>query len=325
MPIQSVHSERPSVQRSEFSTSDPAAAHAVMNEMYVGYRPRGRGAEDCTFDVRRTSAGGMSLDRLVHSLRMTAECDPFDYLLFIFPTTGNISITWGDREDRLGVGDAAMYPVGMPIDVSLGPLGAEILSIPLDAAERAATEQEWPGDVHFTGLKPVSPAMDRFWRSTVGFVAHQLETPGSPMSAPLVQARTRALLGAAALSTFPNTTMTADYRPGPGHAGPAALHRAASFIDAHADRPLTLSDIADAASASPRALQSAFAHHYDTSPLGYLRRVRLERAHRDLQAADPAVTTVDAIAAGWGFTTPGEFSTAYQEAYRRPPSLTLRT
>ena len=56
----------------------------------------------------------------------------------------------------------------------------------------------------------------------------------------------------------------------------------------------------------------------------YLRRVRLDRAHRDLQAADPAVDTVTAIAGRWGFTHAGRFSTAYKREFGTAPSETLR-
>jgi AraC-like DNA-binding protein len=53
--------------------------------------------------------------------------------------------------------------------------------------------------------------------------------------------------------------------------------------------------------------------------------VRLQRAHRDLQAADPSVDTVMAIADRWRFGHPGRFSRAYKEAFGTSPSLTLRT
>jgi AraC-like DNA-binding protein len=323
----SVHSEKSlPVERTDFRTTDPEVARAAIGEMYIGYRPKVSGStEDFAFEVSRTSAGDLHTDRLVYSMDLAAACDPFDYLLFIFPTAGNITMTWGDQENRLGVGDAGMYPVGVPLDVSLSPLCADFLSLPLEAAEAAAAEQDDVGDLRFTGVTPVSAAMDRFWRATVGFVTHQMEAPDSPLSEPLLRAETRALLGAAVLRTFPNTTMTADYRSRTGWAGPVALRHAVAFIDAHAGRPITLNDMAGAAATSPRALTNAFARHYDTSPLDYLRRVRLENAHRDLQSADPAETTVAAVAARWGFAEPGKFSAAHQEAYGEAPGHTLST
>jgi transcriptional regulator GlxA family with amidase domain len=56
----------------------------------------------------------------------------------------------------------------------------------------------------------------------------------------------------------------------------------------------------------------------------YLRRVRLDHARHDLVAADPACTTVTAIAYRWGFSNASRFATRYQEAYGVRPSHTFR-
>jgi len=49
-------------------------------------------------------------------------------------------------------------------------------------------------------------------------------------------------------------------------------------------------------------LQRAFRQYRDTTPMGYLRRIRLDHAHRELLTADPSRgDTVSAIAARWGF------------------------
>ena len=95
--------------------------------------------------------------------------------------------------------------------------------------------------------------------------------------------------------------------------------------DERRDQPLTLAGIAAQAGVTPRALQHAFRRQYDTVPMSYLRQVRLERAHQDLLAADPAAGhTVAAIARRWGFTRADRFAAAYRTAYGRPPSHTLR-
>ena len=75
-----------------------------------------------------------------------------------------------------------------------------------------------------------------------------------------------------------------------------------------------------------RALQYAFRRHHGTTPLGSLRRVRLEHAHRELQAADPTRgATVAAIAARWGFARADRFATAYRETFGVLPRDTLRS
>jgi transcriptional regulator GlxA family with amidase domain len=105
---------------------------------------------------------------------------------------------------------------------------------------------------------------------------------------------------------------------------PQTLRRAIAFIHDNAHRDIALTDIAAVIGVTPRSVQYTFRPHLGTTPLEYLRRVRLHSAHRDLQAADPAVDTVMEIAGRWRFGHPGRFSMAYKEAFGAPPSLTLR-
>ncbi|MEO3757574.1 helix-turn-helix transcriptional regulator [Mycobacterium sp. B14F4] len=105
---------------------------------------------------------------------------------------------------------------------------------------------------------------------------------------------------------------------------PTALRRATEFIHDNAHRDITLGDIASAVNLTPRSVQYTFRRHLGTTPLEYLRRVRLDRAHRELLAADPRVDTVMAIAGRWGFTHAGRFSSVYKRTFGAPPSETLR-
>jgi transcriptional regulator GlxA family with amidase domain len=107
-------------------------------------------------------------------------------------------------------------------------------------------------------------------------------------------------------------------------ARPATVQRAVSFIEANADIDITIADIARAAGVTARAVQLAFRRHLDITPAGYLRRVRLDQAHRQLQATDPDHDSVTAVAYRWGFGSPSRFATYYRRAYGVPPSQTLR-
>lgn len=142
---------------------------------------------------------------------------------------------------------------------------------------------------------------------------------------PLIVAQARHLLTATALTVFANTSLDSSHRPA-GDVAPSALRRAMTYAETHAERPITVADMAAAAGITTRALQAAFRRHRDTTPLQYARTVRLQRAHHDLQAADPTTgVTVTMIANRWGFTHPGRFSTDYRAAYGVSPSHTLRT
>ncbi|WP_051711261.1 AraC family transcriptional regulator [Streptomyces sp. NRRL S-350] len=106
---------------------------------------------------------------------------------------------------------------------------------------------------------------------------------------------------------------------------PSALRRAVDFCAEHADEAVSVADIARAARVSLRTLREGFRRHLDTTPLAYLRRVRLDRAHHDLLAiADGRASgTVTEIACRWGFTHLGRFSADYRRAYGRSPSEAL--
>jgi transcriptional regulator GlxA family with amidase domain len=104
---------------------------------------------------------------------------------------------------------------------------------------------------------------------------------------------------------------------------PLALRRAAQFIHTNASRPITLGEISNAASVTPRALQYGFRRHFGTTPMEYHRLSRLEGAHRELAQGNPGAT-VTAIAAKWGFLNPGRFSGFYKRIYGVNPSETLR-
>ncbi|MFF0739330.1 AraC family transcriptional regulator [Streptomyces sp. NPDC004111] len=103
---------------------------------------------------------------------------------------------------------------------------------------------------------------------------------------------------------------------------PRTLLRAITAMEADPAHPFTLDELARIANVGPRALQNAFRQHRGTTPLGYLRNLRLRAAHEELLSAEPPAT-VSEIAARWGFAHPGRFATLYQQHYHRPPSRTL--
>lgn len=107
-------------------------------------------------------------------------------------------------------------------------------------------------------------------------------------------------------------------------ATPVTVRRAVAYIEANPDLEIGVADVARTAHVSVRALQLAFRRHLDTTPMAYLRRVRLDRVHADLAAADPSKTTVTAVTALWGFHAVGRFSADYRNTYGEYPRDTLR-
>lgn len=103
---------------------------------------------------------------------------------------------------------------------------------------------------------------------------------------------------------------------------PSRLRRAVEFMQAHAHQPIRLEQIAREAALSVRGLQSAFSRVKSTSPMSYLKRIRLERLRSDL--CDPSVeASYTQILLKWGFSDVRRFSKYYQQSFGESPYETF--
>lgn len=105
---------------------------------------------------------------------------------------------------------------------------------------------------------------------------------------------------------------------------PASVRRAEDFINDHAAEALSITDIARATRMSVRGLQASFQQHLQQTPMDYLRKVRLQRAHSDLVAGDPENITVAQVAYRWGFAHAGRFASRYRASFGVSPSESLK-
>ncbi|MGQ7296461.1 helix-turn-helix transcriptional regulator [Quadrisphaera sp. KR29] len=314
----------------EFSTRRPEVAQSVLSEAYATEGPlRFTGVQDgFRCDLRSASAEQLGASRLRLAASMVGEVAPVDHLLVSTGVHGDCHYAVGRDEHHLLPAGVFRHPNGTAVSARYSGIGITALSLPMAVVERVAAERcgTAAADLRFDGVEPVSQAAQRSWLQLGRYVDSQLTSAASAVSSPLVAAALAELVAATALVTFANTTMSQHHQPGPGHVAPAVVRRAVAFIEANASLPISTSDVARAAGVGPRALQLAFARHVGVTPMAHLRRVRLQAAHRELQAADPtAGDTVAAVALRWGFARPDRFAAVYRAAYGVTPSHTLRT
>lgn len=317
------------VHRVEIRTTDKDEMCDAISRMYSDHRPRFDGP-DHRVDLRLTSvsAGPLAVDRIRLPMTFKAISEPIDYLFSGQALQGRLSVVAGGNQAAVRPGDVWLYPIGVPIDVMVTDGGYAVVRLPMSPVAEAAEALTGidASDLRIESMHPVSAAMGRYWAAVLGMVHREAMAAESALADPIVAQAILQTLAGALLTTFPNTVMTATQLPGPGYVAPAALRRAVAYIEAHAEKAVSVTDVAAAAGVGARALQYAFRRHYDTTPLQYLRRVRLERAHRDLQAGDPVDgDTVVKIATRWGFVSASRFAASYRAAYGTTPVHTLRT
>jgi AraC-like DNA-binding protein len=149
--------------------------------------------------------------------------------------------------------------------------------------------------------------------------AHVLETPGQPAGLRMLFQRWTEMIALTLLSEQRIDNSLARRAAGAAPA-PASIRRAVDFIQAHADGAIGLADIAEAACTSASSLLRHFHAHVGMSPYAFLRTVRLERAHTEIEhGGDDAIRD---IALRWGFQNASKFSRAYQEQFGERPSET---
>lgn len=172
------------------------------------------------------------------------------------------------------------------------------------------------------GMDLTAPAA-RSWLGVVDMVRHEADNPEGMLGRPLIVRQLECLLSSQLLLAQPHNYSPALNGEQPRIA-PPAVRRAMEIIECHAAEPLTVEDVAEAVGVSVRALQEGFRRHLGTTPMSYLREVRLDRVRAELTAAAPEAVTVTDVACRWGFFHPGRFAIAYRERFGEHPSQTLR-
>ncbi len=107
-----------------------------------------------------------------------------------------------------------------------------------------------------------------------------------------------------------------------GRPAPRDLRRAIEYIHQNLASPVTLADIVEASRVSGRSLLQHFLDTEGVSPMRFVRNARLDQARSALQRAD-SEESVTQIAADWGFSHMGRFSSQYRERFGETPSETL--
>ena len=199
---------------------------------------------------------------------------------------------------------------------------AEVSALIFDRVRAQELARRLTGDellsLRLTSVHPRSDAAARQWVRAFDYL---LSSIMSAEGDELIEAALARHALTTVLSCFPSTFSSAIDRDSGGEGG-GTVRRALAYIDENAHLPITVDDVAEAAHISTRGLQYSFRRSIDTTPTEYLRRVRLDGAHRDLRNAT-ADASVAQIARRWGFGNSSRFNTLYRQTYGRTARETL--
>lgn len=219
--------------------------------------------------------------------------------------TGNVGIFLpGDAHDALYMRGSLYATVTLPLD-HLEQLAAK-LDVVLDAKTLGGS-----------GVDPQKLPADTMERLRASFLQVHAGYGDSPLIADLEHELLEALI--VHLGRVPR-------RP-PGGTNPRGyalvVARARAFISDHLDQPISIDQIAAAASTSHRTLHRAFQSVLNETPYAYVLKLRLHRIRHELVSDDELACSIAAVANHWGMPELGRFANWYHELFGELPSQTL--
>jgi len=238
-----------------------------------------------------------------------------DFYLVQVPLRGRARVRSGVRELLADRRTAFVGSPDEPVDMRWTDDCAQLVVY----IRRSAVEELGVPGLAFDPVLALDGPAARDWMRLLWLCVEQLEVDSPLLRSPVVATSYEQTLLSALLALQPNSTLAQAPAAGPTH----TVRTAQALIDGDPGRAWRVADLAGLCGVSARTLQDAFHRELGTTPLAEVRRARLERARRDLVAADPLATTVTVVAARWGFFHLGRFAQAYRDRFHELPSQTL--
>ncbi|WP_039799342.1 helix-turn-helix transcriptional regulator [Nocardia araoensis] len=278
-------------------------------------------------DITRKILGPISLDHLALTFDMQYDAEPLGKICLCEVDSGSIEENYSDGStDFFQPGEVGLLtPPDLPYSGVIHHARYSITMFdPALLTQVAASAPDHDLEpVRLTGHRPVSAAAGRHLSNVLEHL-RGLAADRVACEQPLIVSTATQYLAASVLHALPSTARTDPTASDRNDAHPDTVRRALAYLESSVRDDISVADIAAASYVTVRALQLAFRRHLDTTPMAYLRRLRLRGAHEQLRDCTPdAGHTVTSIAAAWGFAHPGRFANAYRDAYGRAPHTTL--
>ncbi|MFW2438171.1 MAG: helix-turn-helix domain-containing protein [Arenicellales bacterium] len=103
----------------------------------------------------------------------------------------------------------------------------------------------------------------------------------------------------------------------------ARLLRALNYIEANADKPVTVLELAQETGSTVRTLEYIYRDYFNVTPKAFLKSHRMNAVHSELHTALDRKVTIKEIANHWGFWHLSQFAVDYRRFFGELPSETV--
>jgi AraC-like DNA-binding protein len=313
------------VNSSLLSIKDLDEAIDVVGGVYCPHTIEPQGpASSVNVELKVTRAADQSIVYLRYSAPVVIDAGRFpNLLLMMSASSGAASVDQNHRKSLWRAGQTMPLSPGRDTVLSFDRAFAQTsLRVDIDRLERMCAA--WLGHplerpIAFD-LQPMSDAFEAVWQDAVRMVC-TLSSTGMNVPKSAAESLDEFLLSMI-LHRHRHNFSEELARP-ISAAAPRLVASAKQMFCERAESGTTVADVAKELRVSVRSLQAGFRGSDQTTPSAFLRKVRLEAAHRILAAATAATSVTD-VALRLGFTHAGRFSADYAAAFGETPIATLR-
>ncbi len=285
---------------------------------------------DASFEaaVSHIRIGRLSLNTFSYGANVSVDPGylPDFYLLQVVLAGAEI-LRYGAQEFRLGPGSLCV--IGPDASVSKSsPAGTRKLLVKIDrqlldqvCMQHLGRSMSEP--IHFEVELPKESRRGINLGNLIAFLHAQMSADDNSFRSPLMIGNVENMISTSLLLSQPSNYYE-ELRAPALPISPRFIRRVIEIIEANADQPFTVHDLASFVGVSTRSLFAGFKKYQNTTPMALQRFIRMNRARKDLLSPNAANTNITQIASNWGFTHLGRFTAEYKKSFGELPSETLR-
>jgi AraC-like DNA-binding protein len=280
------------------------------------------------FRHRQAKLGPIAVNSMQYGPGIMVTAPPFgDFYLLQFTLAGGYQLRQGGSCINMPAGSVAIVNPFRAFAKAWAP-GTRQLLIRIDRRLLEREFRAWTGSDKTERIEfDLSPVESM---AKVGTLTHYIRmlcddlcNASSHLEHPLVCDRIASALISTLLVSMPHNRGR-DLEAAATSIAPFFVRRVERFIEENARCAINLEDLAGVAGVSARALQLGFRRFRNTTPMAYLRALRLELARSELARTGREGGSVASVANVCGFGHQGRFAGDYQTRFGESPSQTLR-
>lgn len=304
----------------------------VRSHLCSALRPHdidlGQRRADMNFIHNQARVGDIALNAMYYGTDVRVEAPESESgYLFMLTLGGQAEAEQGGTSARIGSGTVYVFNPTRNMNIALSADNRQlVIRLPRSNVERFLTNElsrSLSAPLEFEArpfcLSSAVPGLHTFVQS----ICQDLDQANPGFEQRTVAKHVESMLLSLCLSSIPHNYSDIYNNTGCSIA-PYFVRRAEEFMRSNLEETITLQDMANAAGISVRSLQNGFRNFRGTTPMAYLRDLRLDRAREELLKTGLTNRSVTDIATAFGFMHLSKFAKYYKTRFGEAPSETAR-